>query len=261
MRPYLCLLLLLCATAAHARPTPKTIEQELLRHLKRIHYWADYEGDDPKINAADSLSRANERFRRQLLRYSATEPATLRYAFPLLQAEHLIIATAPDQRLRIYSWDTETGGTMHFYDNVCQFQTGAGVAAQPLPAANGPADAKAFYSEIFAVPKGPQTYYLAYANATYSSSDCYQQVKAFTIEGGKLNPDARLIRTASGLKNTLGFAFDFFSVVDRPERPVRLITYDPATQLLQIPVVWAGGKVTSKRISYQFNGREFVKVN
>ncbi|OON66434.1 hypothetical protein [Hymenobacter sp. CRA2] len=261
MRPYHLLLpLLLNPAAAHAKDL-KSIEQDLLRDLKRIHYWADYDGDAPNLNPEDSLVQANERFGRKLLYYTATEPATLHAEFRQLQAERLTIATAPNGQLRIYSWDTETGGTMHFFDNVFQYQTGSRVASQRLPApTDGQADAQASYSEIFTVQKGPQTYYLGYSNAIYSSSDCYQQVKVFTIDAGQLNPDACLIRTPSGLKNTLGFSFDFFSVVDRPERPVRLITYDPATQILQIPVVWDKGKVTSKRISYRFNGQEFGKV-
>ncbi|UOQ52238.1 hypothetical protein [Hymenobacter cellulosivorans] len=240
----------------------KTIERELVRDARRITYWANYNDTAAAVGGIDSLTRANERFLARLLRYTATEPATLTYAFPALQQEHITISTAPDGRLRIYSWDTEEGGTMHYFENVVQYRAGAKVASRRLitPKPDDNPDAGHFYFDVFPVLSGTQTYYLAYGQGIYSSKDCYQHVKAFAIENGQLNTDAKLIRTQSGLKNTLGFEFDFFSVVDRPERPVRLITYDAKTRVLEIPVVWAEGKVTPKRIRYQFNGTVFEKV-
>ncbi|MCB2377232.1 hypothetical protein LGH70_06540 [Hymenobacter sp. BT635] len=262
MRRLLCIVLLLAAPALlYGKTTPKAIEQELVRDVKRLRYWADYDGADARLSPEDSLTRANERLRRHLLYYTTTEPATLSYAFAVLQQEGMTITTAPDGRLRIYSWDTQTGGTMHYFDNVVQFRAGARVGARrlttPLPGANP--DAGHSYFDIFTVQRGAQTFYLAYGQAIYSTHDCYQQVRAFTIENGQLNADAKLIRTQSGLRNTLGFSFDFFSVVDRPERPVRLISYEARARVLAIPVVWSDGKVTDRRIRYAFNGTVFVK--
>jgi hypothetical protein len=61
------------------------------------------------------------------------------------------------------------------------------------------------------------------------------------------------------LKNTLGFGFDFFSVVDRPDRPVQLIKYDGVKKTLTIPVVLEDGKVTGRTIVYQFTGQYFER--
>jgi hypothetical protein len=57
----------------------------------------------------------------------------------------------------------------------------------------------------------------------------------------------------------LGFSFDFFSVVDRAERPVKLIDYNAIEKTISIPVVWENGKVTSKLIVYKFTGEYFEK--
>ncbi|PJJ60945.1 hypothetical protein [Hymenobacter chitinivorans] len=261
MKSCLFLLLLLFPAALFGKDL-KTIERELVRDARRISYWANHNDTAASVSGIDSLARANERFTARLLRYTATEPATLSYAFTALQQEHVTITTAPDGRLRLYSWDTEEGGTMHYFENVVQYRAATKVASRRLiiPKPDDNPDAGHLYFAIFPVQRGAQTYYLACGQGIYSSSDCYQHVKALTIENGQLNPDAQLIRTSSGLKNTLGFAYDFFSVVDRPERPVRLITYDAKTRVLEIPVVWAGGKVTPKRIRYQFNGTVFEKV-
>ncbi|TGE23947.1 hypothetical protein E5K00_01660 [Hymenobacter aquaticus] len=259
MKRLLCLVLLLLPGPALYAKTPAALEQDLVRQAKRISYWADYADDAPGLNPADSLARANAGLRRLLLAYTAAEPATLTYAFARLRQEHVTIATSADGRLRIYSWDTRQGGTMRFFANVFQYRAGGGVVrsrALPRPAT----DAGQEYIDIFAVPRGTQTCYLAYSQAVYSSHDCYQQVKGFALESGRLNPDARLIRTGSGLRNTLGFAFDFFSVAGRPERPVRLIGYDPKTRVLTLPVVWADGRVTEKKIRYVFDGVVFGKA-
>ncbi|MCB2408783.1 hypothetical protein [Hymenobacter lucidus] len=260
MRSLLCFALVLLAPVLYAK-TPQAIEQELVRDARRVTYWAEYDGD-ARLSAIDSLARAGERLREHLLHYTATEPATLSYAFTALQREHIGISTAADGRLRIYSWDTQEGGTMHYFENVVQFRAGSKVASRRLiiPKPDDNPDAGHSYFDIFAVQRGTQTCYLAYGQATYSTSLSYQHVKALTIENGQLNTDAKLIRTASGLRNTLGFEFDFFSVVDRPDRPVRLIGYDARTRELTIPVVWANGKVTDKRIRYMFDGTVFAKA-
>jgi hypothetical protein len=53
--------------------------------------------------------------------------------------------------------------------------------------------------------------------------------------------------------------FDFFSVVDRPERPLKLIKFDKTKTIIYIPVVYEDGKVTDKFIQYKFNGKYFEK--
>jgi len=57
------------------------------------------------------------------------------------------------------------------------------------------------------------------------------------------------------------FEFDFFSVIDKSERPVKLIYYDKDKKTLRIPVVLDKGVVTNRFITYQFTGRYFEKIN
>ncbi len=66
-------------------------------------------------------------------------------------------------------------------------------------------------------------------------------------------------------RHKVGFEYNFFSVVDRKERPIKLILYDKTTKTLKIPVViedeeFQNGRVTNKFISYKFDGTYFVKV-
>lgn len=125
-------------------------------------------------------------------------------------------------------------------------------------------DAGAFVSDIFDVDTKNGKVYLARLSSISSNVDAYQSINLFKIEGNSLNDKIKLIKIKSGLTNTLGFGYDFFSVVDRKERPIKLIFYDKATKTIKIPVVivdkdFRSGKVTGKFINYKFDGTYFLK--
>lgn len=237
----------------------KTPEANLLACFKKITYWSEYQGEDAKINAADSLSNANRLFQKTLKEYTARYPQTIQQSFASLTKEGLYIATSQDGLFRIYSWDTQEGGTMHYFANVFQYQVGTKAQSVNL-GDTASYDAGSWYSEIHTLTTGDKTYYLGVKNAIHSTKDCAQGVKVFAIENGTLNHQVKLIKTGSGIRNELNFEYDFFSVVDRPERPVKLITYNPQAKKISIPVVYEDGKVTNKQIVYQFTGQYFEKV-
>ena len=256
----LCILIILClcSTFLYGKDL-RTIEKELLKDLRKISYWKDFEAADSTISPWDSLSKANENFNKKLLYYTSQEPSTLTYSFPELQKEHLIITTSKDKAFRIYSWDTDEGGSMRFFQNIFQFKIGIKVVSKNSDEQLDEGDPGGFYSEIFMLKTGGKTYYLAIFNAVYSSKDCYQGLQAFSIELNTLNFNAKIIKTQTGVKNKIGFNFDFFSVVDRKERPLRLISFDENEKIFRIPIVWENGKVTNKQITYKFDGKFFVK--
>lgn len=230
------------------------IEKDLLKTLKRIHYWSEI-GYQDKLSVGDSLSKENSLLKKKLLKYAKDQPLTLGYDFNVLQKEGLTIATSVDKKFRIYSWDTYTGGTMHFFENVYQYQAGNTVLAK---AVGSTGDAKGFFSEIFTMNTSTGPIYLGYLHAILSTKLAYQNIFLFKIENRQLK-DANLIKTKSGLNNSLGFEFDFFSVIDRKERPVKLIYFDEAKKEIRIPLVKANGEVTPKFITYKYNGSYFER--
>jgi len=100
-------------------------------------------------------------------------------------------------------------------------------------------------------------YYLAISNGIYSSKDASQSISVFTIDNNKLVDTVKLFRTKTKLLNSVDINFDFFNVVDRPERPLELITYDDKHKIIYIPVVNNKGQVTAKKILYQLKGSYF----
>lgn len=258
MRSTTIILIVLLSVLVINAQTPAAVERNLLKHLGDISKYGTYAGSyDEKGSAA-----ANRQMRNELIR-NGNRPAILKYAFPKLKGE-MFITTSNDGKLRIYSWDMETGGTMHDYASVFQYQGKSG-KVYTWSETGDEESAGPFYTQIFQVPTKTNTIYLINSTFIASSSLSGQSLDAVRILGEKLDRKARLIRTSSGLTHTVGFAYDFFSVVDRPERPIKLFFFDEAKREFRFPVVIEDdevpqGRVTDKYIHYRFNGTHFVKV-
>ena len=235
--------------------------QKLVCQFERILYWRDFQGDSKNISVYDSLVDANDQFEKSLLNVTSKNPKTIGFDFKQLKERGLWISTSDDGLFRIYSWDTWTGGTMHFQQNIFQYKSGKKIFARILPDPLSEEDdySVKWYMRIYTVHTSKHTYYLGLYDCTYSTKDAYQGVKAFAINDTVLNDSVKLIKTGTGIKNNLGFDYDFFSVVDRKERPIYLISYNKETTTLRIPIVLDEGKVTNRFIDYKFKGRYFER--
>jgi hypothetical protein len=208
---------------------------------------------------SDSLDKYSELLRNKAIEVLSKNPATLKYPFRMLiDSNEFEIVTSEDSLLRIYSWDTWTGGTMHFFNNIFQYSYNGKVITEFLELTED--DPSGFFSDIFTLTSGGKTFYLVINNGMYSSKDVGESIQVFAIEKGKLNQNVKLIKTSSGMTSIISVGFDFFSVANRSdERPVRVIKYDKNKKIIYIPVVYEDGKVTDKFIQYKFNGKYFEK--
>jgi hypothetical protein len=239
--------------------TPARVETELLGYLAEISKYGNYGGetDDEKLSAA------NDKLKSSLMN-NGTKSALLVYAFPKLRKE-MYVATSKDGKFRIYSWDMQTGGTMRDFAAVYQFRGSDGKTT--MWAENDEDEsAGSFYPEIFQVASKNGPIYLATSTFIGSTSMHGQSIKTIRIDGDDLDLYAKLIRTVSGATNSVGFAYDFFSVVDRKERPIKLFEFNETKKEFRFPVVVEDeetpqGRVTNKFITYRFNGTHFVKKN
>ncbi len=254
---FLSLFLSLFFISAFAQ-TPQKMEMELVQNVDELQKYSSYSGNyDEKLTP-----QAQEKLRNNLLKYSKN-PATLKYSFPILQ-KRIFIASSPDGKFRVYSWNTEDGGTMRNYEALFQFQDSTGKIFSELR--QGEVEFGSFIAKIHDVKTKTGKVYLAISTAIGSTQDHVQSVNAYKIKGKQLDESFKIFKTQSGLTNSIGFAYNFFSVVDRKERPILLITFDARTNLLKIPIVienekFPNGEVTNKFINYKFNGTYFVKVN
>ncbi len=256
---FIVLILFVFAFSAFAQSNAK-IEQELVAAINDVKKYSNYgeNYDDEK------LSKANEVFEALLLKYTKI-PATLSYKFSELD-KLMFNAASDDGKFRIYSWDTESGGTMHDFSRVYQYQGADGKVYSKTEEVTEEGGVGSFVTDIFSVDSKSGKIYIVCATFIASTKDMSQSANLYKITGNKLIDKVKLIKTKSGLTDSLSFSYDFFSVVDRPERPLRLILYDKTTKRLKIPLVindkeFPTGRVTNKFITYGFNGTDFVKVN
>jgi hypothetical protein len=148
---------------------------------------------------------------------------------------------------------------MDICENIFQFKSDNKIYSKLIYAIKE-SDYVPFYSQIFTIKENNKTYYLAINNWKYSTSGAVQSIKAFAIENNTLNDTLKLFKTKTDLLNEIEVDFDFFSVVDRPERPLRLIKYNPNKKIVYIPIVIENGEVTDRYILYQFKGKYFEHI-
>jgi hypothetical protein len=239
----------------------KAAEHILSTKFQRIAYWRDYPKDDMTVDIYDSLGKANIEFQSALLKIASTYPASLKYDFTILQDSGLTIATSDDHRLRIYSWDSELGGSAHNYLTVFQFQGARGVQANATDTTTNIEESGfgGYCTPIYTLHTPIKTYYLVINHYILSNKDITQGIETFCIKNGSLDGSVKLFKTKTGLHNGVSFDFNFFSVVNRPERPIILIDFDSVHSLIRIPVVLEDGTVTNRSIVYRWTGHYFER--
>jgi hypothetical protein len=205
---------------------------------------------------SDSTDFYSDKFRNEFGNFINANPATLAYPFKeLIDSIYCFIRTSGDGNFRVYSWDTWTGGTMHFFNEIYQWKDKRRVFTKVLKYEKGAAGG--FCSKIYTVNIKNKNYYLTISNSIYSTKDAKQSISVFSIDKGKLADTVKLFKTKTERLNTIDVEFDFFSVVDRPERPLELITYDDKQKIIRIPVVIDKGVVTTRNILYRLKANYF----
>jgi hypothetical protein len=173
----------------------------------------------------------------------------------------MFVATSADGKFRIYSWDLQTGGTMHDYASVFQYQSRSG-SIYAKAESEDDESAGAFTTQIFQLNSKIGPVYIANSTFIAQSNIHGQSIYVVRINGDKLEWP-KLIRTQSGLQNSIDFSYEPFSLKDRSER---LVFFDGVKKAFRFPVVIEDrdveiGRVTNRFITYRFDGRYFVKTN
>ncbi|MBS1577709.1 MAG: hypothetical protein JST09_20590 [Bacteroidetes bacterium] len=229
-------------------------EKDLNTEEKRLLKIYSHLVSMPYGSGSDSLNNSSDEFSKEIRKFIEHNPSTLIYDFPLLSGA-LTVTTSKDGRLRIYSWDTWTGGTMHFFNQIYQYKDNDKVFTNtPVPEEDDPGR---FCSEIYSISINNRKFYMVVSNGIYSTKDASQTISVYTITENKLTDTTRLFKTKAKFLNAISIEYDFFSVVDKPERPVELITYDDQFKTIYIPVVNDKQQVTDNNLIYQLKGNYF----
>lgn len=248
-------LVLLCPVVSYSQGV-EFIENDLYNTLKRIDSFA-YLSFKTEETAFDSLINENKILKEKLVDYASKNTAMFTYLFTKLKDFDFYKAISPDKKFCIYSWNLKTGGSMQFYENIFVYEQYGKIYTRVSLKEEGTPGG--FYTDIFQLTDELNTFYIGNEHRILSGRDCYQAVHIFDFEKEKFDEAFKKIKTKSGLTNTLGFSYNFFSVSNRKERPVKLISYNSKTNTIAIPVVNSQGKVSSKKIFYTYDGDYFVR--
>lgn len=211
------------------------------------------------------LSKYNKELEDLVLDFTTSNPETLSYKFENLK-NGLNIISSEDGQFRIYSWNTLEGGSMQYYKNVFQYNVDGKTYSK---SSNGILNNKkngVNFLEINDLKVDSKRYYVTTSISIGSSALYYYEAKVFALENGKLNENAKLIKTKSGIKNTLGYEVDLSSSANRDrtdgletEDFIRLI-YDKKNRIIIIPLINGNGLVTKNKIKYKFEKAYFERI-
>ena len=194
----------------------------------------------------------SEKFKKDFTNFLSENPNSFDFSFNKLKNNSFYITTSTDGNFRHYSWDNGQGGSMRFFNEIYQWRVGGKVFVKQVQGSEE-GDSGEFSSKIYSINIQNKDYYLVITNSIFSNRDARQSVIAFFINNNQL-VQAPIFKTKTKLLSRIDVDFDFFSVVDRPERPIELITFNSKQDTLSIPVVDKDGKVTKRNILYVFNG-------
>lgn len=240
--------------------TPKMIEKELNDLLQKRE-----EIDSQAENSYDLLAKYNKELQNLVLKFTSSNPETLTYKFENLR-NGLNIVSSEDGQFRIYTWNTLQGGSMQYYKNVFQFKAGGKIHSKLSDSSLDNKNSGVNFLEVNELKVDDKTYYLTTSVAVGSSALYYYQAKVFAIEKGKLNENAKLIKTKTGIKNTLGYEVDLSSTANRDRKDglessdFSAIIYDKKNKIIIIPLINENGMVTKNKIKYKFEKLYFKKM-
>ena len=177
--------------------TVSTLTDEIVSLLsKRDKFYEKYRTEDGYYDSLYGVSIALSNYLKQTL---PQNPTALNGPFAPIR--HLLVASSPDGKMRIWTWDTKTGGSMPSVQNVVAYQTGQGIKVVDLEEdlGWGPKErgGNNWFDTIFAVVQGNRTIYLPRAPWKADGRHSGLYLHAFAIDADTLNTELALFPAPS----------------------------------------------------------------
>jgi len=163
-----------------------------------------------------------------------------------------------DGLLRIYTWDTNMGGTQHMFENVILYKSGEQTNFSVEKKTSDDGVYIYAYDKLYTLKIGSKMYYLC---TYYGIFDLYMRgegIRIFSNENGRLNK-GNIIKTASRITNHLYYSY---SQNENNEDVMgdNTIDYAQKDTTITFPVIDTAGNQTDSTITYKFTGQYFEKV-
>lgn len=152
-----------------------------------------------------------------------------------------------DHKLKIYSYDNMLGGSMRYFDKIWMYNETDDLSRINAIFEWNEFEAKGMVYAIKMINKDRKTYYLVFGQNILSGRDIQNYVEAYEIVNNELSVSNLFQKDHKNI-HKIEVSYDFFSVVERPERPIELIRY--ANDTLRVATVDDMGKVLDKNEFY-----------
>ena len=175
------------------------------------------------------------------------------------------VVSSEDGRLRIVSWDIQTGGTMHQYCTMAQFKSPDGKAGfalldYPYPGEWENADRgkqPAIFNSVYKIDTittgAKENVYLVWCRGKSSLRIFGECVAAVTLKNGKLEK-APFFKTKRALLSDIQFASKVSDDGDRPEFQLK----KENGPTLLVPIISDRDDFSGKFFKYVFDGKRFA---
>ncbi|HNN62208.1 MAG TPA: hypothetical protein PKH78_04170 [Candidatus Obscuribacter sp.] len=245
--------LTICGTAAQALDGA-TVDKEIVARLEKISKLQNSGDDFEKLEGANS----------DLLKYlkaTALKPEAMTIPLKKAAESGLSVFTSDDKKVRCYSWDTLTGGTMHVFYSFISYDAGNKQIKCLVLNPSGTGSEGDPGSTIEAL----DTFTTKDGKTVYVTRDLFigsglihgRTIKAYTITGGALKKHTFF---QAGKLLLSEISFDFAEYEDGTEFE---LSKDKKT--LKVPLIKpaakdspGSGKATGKFLNYYFDGYHFI---
>lgn len=227
-------------------------EIQINNYLNQVQYWRyqyspEDSGVNPDANPVDSLVAANAALQQYLL----TTPVLNQN---LSLNEDMTISTSDDHKLRIFSWDTETGKEgVHIYTAIAQYESGNTVKMIVLDDIH---KSGVLYPAIYTVMTGNNHIYLPVFARTDAEKDAMKGIQALSLQNGTLSAAPIFMADNGNTLNKLSYTYDYFSNYDYKKMKEKYVIY-MSKQKLYVPAA-DGDKLNGNWLVYSFDGQKFV---
>ncbi|HZV13646.1 MAG TPA: hypothetical protein VFA55_10570 [Candidatus Kapabacteria bacterium] len=241
----------------------KQIDARLARYLNRIICLDRCQNcDTTGVDYSDSIQHVNDQLYAYMRKVFEANPATLTADFKHAKKNGLDYVTSEDGNLRFYDWDMETGGTMHFFMDVAEYKTDAGVKV--VAKYDGETGFNGCYYHqhpgIAAIHAKDKTVYVTTFGSIGSNQDEAMGIAAYALENNTLIR-VPFFRVKKKLKDHIDLGYNRFAGTygnDLDNEPEIHLSGDK--QKLYIPIKNKNDGLTKRFTIYEFDGESYVLV-
>lgn len=230
-----------------AKPTVGEIDTKIAQLLAVVNKGAENPGNEG--------ATANQKLVKYL-KSVLSDPMLIAANLPKAKEAQLTKLVSDDGKVCFYSWDSETGGSMHFFNDFVQWKTPDGAQWLDLnPPGKGDGDLATgyFYHDLHSVvTSSGKAVYMPTYRAIYSHPDHKDGITAYTIEGSKL-VETPFFKTKTKLLKNIDVP-----ATENEWNENGLIKFKNQNKTLLIPITVKEGGATGKFLTYRFDGKNFV---